>query len=181
MRFDPRNALPDSLRTPRLLLRAPMRADVPALAELADNRAIFERLARLPHPYTRADAIGFVEIVALSAGTRAYAIVENRAFIGIVSLMFAPGHPPELGYWLGQPYWGRGLASEAVRALLDAAHATGQFPLIQANALETNTASLNVLEKAGFRRTGRHASTAPHTLGQTVIELLLGEDPEGLK
>ena len=69
-----RDLLPGKIVTPRLVLRAPIRGDVPDLVRLADNRKIFEVLARLPHPYTRADGIAFVEIMAQRADERPYAI-----------------------------------------------------------------------------------------------------------
>lgn len=145
-----RDALPLRLETPRLVLRAPIRGDVPELVRLADNRTIAERLARLPHPYTRADGIAFVEIFSQRDDERPYAITLEDRFAGVVGFSFAAGEPPELGYWLGEPYWGRGIMSEAVKALLEAAFATGLFPVIKARALKTNLASRHVLEKAGF-------------------------------
>ena len=64
LRIDPRSVLPHKIETERLVLRAPIRGDVPQLVKLADNKNIAEMLRRLPSPYTRADAIGFVEIFA---------------------------------------------------------------------------------------------------------------------
>ena len=89
-----RDALPHRIETPRLVLRAPIRGDVPDLVKLADNRKIFEVLARLPHPYTRADAIGFIEIIAQRPDERPYAITLDDSFIGIVGFTFREGAPP---------------------------------------------------------------------------------------
>ena len=155
MARDPRTALPDSIHTRRLRLRAPMRADVPALADLANNRKIHEVLTRLPFPYTRADAIGFVEIVAQRSDTRAYAVTLEDGLIGVLSLMFAPDAPPELGYWLGEPYWGQGFMTEAAGALVGAARETGLFPEIRAHALMSNTRSRNLLARLGFTEIGQ--------------------------
>jgi RimJ/RimL family protein N-acetyltransferase len=177
LRHDPRNVLPGKIVTARLVLRAPMRADVPAMAELANNRKIYDATKRMPYPYTRADGIGFVEIICQRASTRAYAICADETFLGIVSLMFAEGHPPELGYWLGEPYWAKGYMSEAVKALLDAAHANGQFPIVKATALADNAGSLGVLEKNGFVRIGSYIETIGHNTGKLVISLLLERRP----
>jgi RimJ/RimL family protein N-acetyltransferase len=147
-----RDALPHRIATPRLTLRAPIRGDVPDLVRLADNPVIAERLARLPSPYTRADGIAFVEIFAQRADERPYAMVLDDRFIGVVGLSFHPGAPPELGYWLGEPWWGRGLMSEAAKAVCDAAFATRRIDRIIARALPTNLASQRVLEKLGFTR-----------------------------
>jgi len=168
-----RDALPHRIETPRLVLRAPIRGDVPELVKLADNKAIFEVLARLPHPYTRADGIAFVEIFAQRPDERPYAITLNDQFVGVVGLTFHPDSPPELGYWLGEPHWGKGIMSEAVKGLLEATFATQLFPRLSARALVTNARSLKVLEKAGFVRTGE----GPDLLGRPAILLTL-EQPK---
>src|SRR5665213_3999592 len=62
-----RDVLPTKIESSRLILRAPIRGDVPALTLLANNKNIAEKLARLPSPYTRADATAFVEIFAQRA------------------------------------------------------------------------------------------------------------------
>jgi RimJ/RimL family protein N-acetyltransferase len=128
---------------------------VSELVKLADNRTIAHWLARLPSPYTRADAIAFVEIFAQRADERAYAITLNGTFIGVVGFSFREGRPPELGYWLGEPYWGQGYMTEAVRGLIDAAHSTGLYGLIGARARAENEASISILEKTGFKRVGK--------------------------
>ena len=166
-----RDMLPTKIETKRLILRAPIRGDVPALVQLADNKAIAEKLARLPSPYTRADGIAFVEIFAQRADERPYAITSlNGDFMGIVGFTFSPDQPPELGYWLGEPFLGKGFMSEAVKALLEAAHVTRQFPIIASSALATNTGSLNVLAKAGFKIVGEGANRFN---GRDVVKLEL--------
>lgn len=172
-----RDALPHRIETPRLVLRAPIRGDVPDLVKLADNKAIYEVLARLPSPYTRADGIAFVEIFAQRPDERPYAITLNDQFIGVVGLTFHIGGAPELGYWLGEPHWGRGFMSEAVKGLIEAAFATRLFPKIAANALSTNSGSLHVLEKAGFQRIGEKSHPAGHNAGKPVVVLEL-EQPK---
>jgi RimJ/RimL family protein N-acetyltransferase len=165
-----RDALPHRITTPRLTLRAPIRGDVPDLVRLADNRVIAERLARLPSPYTRADGVAFVEIFAQRPDERPYAIVLDERFIGVVGLSFHPGAAPELGYWLGEPYWRRGLMSEAAKAVCDAAFATRRIERIIARALPTNLASQRVLEKLGFTRGERGPSPAN---GREVVNFAL--------
>ena len=155
-----RDALPHRIETPRLVLRAPIRGDVPELVKLADNKAIAEKLSRLPHPYTRADAIGFIEIIAQRPDERPYAITLNDQFVGVVGFTFHDGQLPELGYWLGEPHWGKGIMSEAVKGLIEAAFATHLFPRIKSRALASNDGSLNVLTKAGFIPTGEGTDPA---------------------
>lgn len=164
-----RDALPHRIETPRLVLRPPIRGDVPELVKLADNKAIADKLSRLPHPYTRADGIGFVEIIAQRSDERPYAITLDDQFIGAVGLHFHEGQLPELGYWLGEPYWGRGIMSEAVKGLIEAAFATRLFPRLRARALASNAGSLNVLTKAGFIRTGEGPDPAGTNQGKPVV------------
>jgi RimJ/RimL family protein N-acetyltransferase len=150
-----RDSLPGRIATKRLVLRAPIRGDVPELVKLADNKTIADRLLRLPHPYTRADAIGFVEIFAQRPDERPYAITLGEKLIGVVGLTFAEGEAPALGYWLGEPHWGQGFMTEAAKALIEAAHKTQGFEVIAARALADNEASLNVLGKLGFKQVGK--------------------------
>jgi RimJ/RimL family protein N-acetyltransferase len=166
-----RDRLPHRIATRRLVLRAPIRGDVPALVALADNKNIADRLSRLPSPYTRADGIAFVEIFAQRADERPYAITLDSAFVGVVGLTFHVGDPPELGYWLGEPHWGKGIMGEAVSGLLDAVAATGAFPAIVARALADNAGSLHVLEKAGFRRTGEKIDDCGNHKDRLIVTL----------
>lgn len=145
-----RDLLPGKIATRRLVLRAPMRGDVPDLVRLADNKTIAERLANFPSPYTRADATAFIEIFAQRADQRPYAITLGDRLIGVVGFSFTEGAPPDLGYWLGEPHWGNGYMTEAGRALIDAAQATDGYDTIAARALADNAGSLRVLEKLGF-------------------------------
>ena len=173
-----RDMLPGKIVTPRLVLRAPIRGDVPDLVRLADNKKIYDVLARLPHPYTRADGIAFVEIFAQRADERPYAITLDGQFIGIVGLTYFPdGEPPELGYWLGEPYWGKGYMSEAVKGLIEAAFATKAYPRIKSRALKTNLGSQNVLEKAGFKRISEGLDTVGHVVGKEAVFYML-EQPK---
>lgn len=154
-RLDPRNALPLRIETERLVLRPPMRADAPAMVRLADNPRIAQMVTRIPSPYTRADAIGYIDIVAQRPDERAYAMTgRDLTFLGIISIHFHPAAVPEIGYWLGEPFWGRGYATEAVRSLVSAAFATGLCPAINAYTLKVNAGSQRVLEKAGFALIG---------------------------
>jgi RimJ/RimL family protein N-acetyltransferase len=166
-----RDLLPGKIETKRLVLRAPIRGDVPDLVRLADNRNVSARLARMPSPYTRADAVGFIEITAQRSDERPYAITLSENLIGVVGFSYHEGELPELGYWLGEPFWGQGYMSEAARALVDVAHATHQYDRIAARAVPDNLASLRVLEKLGFRRIGK--ARPRKTVSDALIRLEL--------
>lgn len=174
-----RDVLPTRIEAQRLVLRAPIRGDVPALTKLADNPRIAEKLSRLPHPYRPADAIAFVEIFAQRADERPFAItLGDGSFIGIVGFSYAMGEHPELGYWLGEPHWGQGFATEAVKALLEAAFATGAYPAVRARVLEGNHASIRVLDKAGFRAMGTSVEPIGGPAGGRPVLLFRREQPK---
>jgi len=163
--------LPETLETERLLLRAPVREDVADITRLANNRNIYDMLARLPYPYTAVDAENFVDNIARSASEYAWAIdTRDENFIGTIGLHLEPGKAPELGYWLGEPYWGEGFASEAVAAIVAAADAAG-CPALTANVRSANKASLTVLTKSGFVKTGEAVTDCGPHKGVGVIAL----------
>jgi len=141
--------LPDTIPTPRLVLRRPVMGDVAALTELANNIKIHRMLARLPHPYTSEDAIHFIQSIARSGDHHAYAIDWDGTMVGVAGLQFGAGKTPELGYWIGETFWGNGFATEIAIALISAVRATGARA-IRAQALSINAGSRRVLEKAGL-------------------------------
>jgi RimJ/RimL family protein N-acetyltransferase len=143
------------LETERLKLRAPRLEDAGQVAMLANDRRIAENTARIPHPYALADAQTFLAAANRSADETTLLItLPQDQVIGICALELREGPAPELGYWLGVPYWGRGYATEAVRALIDHAFAELGHDALQAGARVTNPASRRVLEKCGFQWTG---------------------------
>ena len=143
------------LETERLILRAPRLEDAKAIATLANDRRIAENTARIPHPYRRADAEDFIS-AANQAGSETVFVIalRNSGIIGACGLISAPGQSPELGYWLGVKFWGKGYATEAVRAVIDYAFTDLDHEALQAGARVTNPASRRILEKCGFQWTG---------------------------
>lgn len=161
--------LPDIIRTERLTLRAPAITDLADLVALANNWQVAEPTAVMPFPYAEADGRAFLATIGDSSAPRAYAIAngDNR-LMGVVSLKFAEGKAPELGYWLGQPHWGKGYVPEAAAGLLQAAAAAGLTD-INARVLESNTASIRVLEKAGFKIIEHTKSVVERHRGQPLL------------
>ena len=168
-----RDLLPGKIATKRLVLRAPIRGDVPDLVKHADNKAIADKLERLPSPYTRADAVGFIEIISQRADERPYAITLNDRLIGVIGFSYHEGKPPELGYWLSEEHWGKGLMTEAARGLIEMAQQTHHYEIIAARALADNLGSLNVLEKLGFKRTKKGKGEVGNLAGKPIIHLEL--------
>jgi RimJ/RimL family protein N-acetyltransferase len=149
-----RRSLP-VLETARIVLRAPGENDVRAIAALAGDRRIAENTARIPHPYSVADAEQFVAGANRRDGEAVFVILRDGVLVGACGLEGrANGEAAELGYWLGVPYWGRGLATEAVRALIDHAFGALEHEALQAGARVSNPASRRVLEKCAFQWSG---------------------------
>jgi RimJ/RimL family protein N-acetyltransferase len=141
------------LATARLVLRAPRRGDVKAIATLVNDRRIAANTARIPHPYAIEDAEQFIASVNRREGEACFVITLDSAPIGICSVDLREDGP-ELGYWLGVAYWGRGFATEAVRAMIDHAFGDLEHETLISGARVNNPASRRVLEKCGFQWTG---------------------------
>ncbi len=147
-----KHRLPATLSTARLVLTAPTMAHAPAIAKLCNNQNVHKWMSRLPFPYTDADAQFFIEQIVPSNEELCYGMLLDDTLIGVVGLSFAQGDDPVLGYWLGEPYWGQGYATEAGRAVIAAAQAAG-IPALDSRALSDNARSLHVLGKLGFVKT----------------------------
>jgi RimJ/RimL family protein N-acetyltransferase len=91
----------------------------------------------------------------------------------VVGFSFYENKPPEIGYWLGEPHWGKGLMSEAVKAAVEAAQVFSQFETITAQVLVGNDGSLKVLEKAGFKQVKKTKGEIGNCAGKPVILLEL--------
>lgn len=146
------------LRTPRCDLRPFQATDAPSIAGHADNRKVWLNLRDLfPHPYTVADAERYVASVAGQEPVTRFAIDVGGEAVGSVSLK--PGtdverRSAEIGYWLGEAYWGRGIASAAVAAVTAYAHRELDLLRVFAVPFVRNPASVRVLERAGYQREG---------------------------
>ena len=142
------------LETERLVLRAPRLGDVKAVAMLANDRRIAENTARIPYPYRSGDAADFVASANRGNDTTFLIALQNGAMIGACGLSQLDRHPPEIGYWLGVKFWGKGYATEAVRAAIDHAFSDLDCEAVHSAVRVTNPASRRVLEKCGFQWTG---------------------------
>ena len=136
-------------------MRAPRLGDAKIVASLANDRRIAENTARIPHPYRRADAEDFIATANRNGGETVFVVtLRDGGMIGACGLMMTERQAPEIGYWLGAKFWGKGYATEAVRALIDHAFTDLECEALQSAARVTNPASRRVLEKCGFQWTG---------------------------
>ena len=147
-------------------LRAWTLADAPALAKLINNKKVQDNLRDgLPFPYGEEDAKAFLSAVLASDPDQnlAFAIEADGELIGSISATRCANihfQTAELGYYLGEPYWGKGFATEAVRQICDYIYRNTDIIRIFAEPFAYNTASCRVLEKAGFQLEGLLRSNA---------------------
>lgn len=160
------------ISTERLVLRPPHADDAEELAYLADNLKIARMLAHMPHPYTIRDAERFIANSQEGIGRACiYSITEAATgkFLGVGSLHMVEGEAsPRMGYWIGEPFWGKGYATEAARALIDLYFKVTNRPVLRVSARIDNDASKSIIQKCG----GRHVSR------QKAMHPLLGEIQE---
>jgi RimJ/RimL family protein N-acetyltransferase len=144
------------LETERLILRAPTLDDAPVIAALANNRNVAEMTSSMPYPYRVEDAEAWILGKTDQVPGVAFAIFEKKsgAFVGICSYEWRGETIPEIGYWAGEPFWGQGYGTEAVRAMIDHAFTATNLEALAATCRVTNVASRRVLEKCGFQWTG---------------------------
>jgi RimJ/RimL family protein N-acetyltransferase len=146
-----------AISTERLLLRGPVANDAARIAELANDINVAGRVSRMPYPYGISDAEAWLETVAHFDWDRdAVFAIEHHAFglAGIIGVTHRHGLRPELGYWLGRPFWNRGYATEAARGVLKWVKRDWRKRLVVAGHFSDNPASGAVLCKAGFLYTG---------------------------
>ncbi|MFP6641227.1 MAG: GNAT family protein [Myxococcota bacterium] len=147
---------------PSLTFRPWQKGDEEALAALANNRKIWRNLTEgFPHPYRIEDAVSWIRYArSRRSGETALAVLVDGQIAGGVGFRRQAdlsSRTAVIGYWLGEPYWGRGIAT---RALMHATHQAFQnfdFVRLEAGVLEWNPASRRVLEKAGYSLEVRHA------------------------
>jgi ribosomal-protein-alanine N-acetyltransferase len=133
--------------------------DAVAVQRYANNRKIWLNLRELfPHPYTLEDAHAFLGFVLKEEPRTTFALATESEAIGCIGLRLGSDvhrKTAEMGYWLGEPFWGRGIMTEAVTAFTRFAFHTFDLHRIFAQPFASNTASVRVLEKAGFMCEGR--------------------------
>jgi RimJ/RimL family protein N-acetyltransferase len=131
-------------------------SDAKPLVKHANNPNVARQLRdRFPHPYTVGDARSFIETVINVRPITTFAIEADNEAIGGIG--FSPGadverYSAEIGYWIGEAYWGRGIASEALRLVSEYAFRDCGLLRLYALPFADNQQSMRVLEKAGYDR-----------------------------
>ncbi len=136
--------------------------DEAALVTALNNPAIYERTLRIPYPYTESDArtwLAHLEQKTREQGRPVCWAIRDAGGrliggVGFDDFVAGQSHRAEIGYWLAQPYWGRGLMTAVVRRACDYAVAEWGLMRVVAHVFAGNAASARVLEKCGFEREG---------------------------
>ncbi len=157
------------------VLRPWREGDEPTLAKYANNRNVWINLKDVfPHPYTMEDAVAWVQSQKDRDLPTNLAIADADEAIGAIGLRLQGDvyrRTAEVGYWLGEPFWGQGIATHALQAFTEYAFATFDLVRLQAFVKEWNPASARVLEKCGFALEGRLRKNVTKD-GKTVDQLL---------
>ena len=147
------------IRSERLKLRPLSAHDAERLCEIFSNWNVIRMLVAPPWPYTRTDAEEFIKGALNPASENQeapFAITEGGLLIGCIGARVREagdlqrGAGPHIGYWLGQPYWGRGYMTEAARAFISHIFTIWRGDTIYSGAFADNAASLRVQRKLGF-------------------------------
>jgi RimJ/RimL family protein N-acetyltransferase len=138
--------------------------DLDALVRYADNRNIWMHLRdRFPHPYTARDGRAFIKQTLAQIPETTFAIAAGGEAVGCIGFQLqgdVERVSAEIGYWLAEPFWGRGIATEALVATTAYAAAAHGLTRLYALPFASNAASCRVLEKAGYRLEGRLVRSA---------------------
>ncbi len=153
-------------------------ADKVALVQIANNWQIAKNMRNIfPHPYTDADADAWLKELELWNPLTNFAITVDHQFAGGIGLtLHGDVHyrSAEFGYWLGQDFWGRGIATAAVKAFTRYGFAAHDRLRMYAAVYSWNPASMRVLENAGYVREGvlrKNVVKGGHVLDQVVYAM----------
>jgi len=145
------------IETRRLTLRSPEDRDVVRIADMAADYDVARMSLRMPHPYGLDHARTFLVRTASQNRARDNTFVidlEGEGAIGVMGFFHDKDPYPEMGYWIGRPFWGRGLATEAAEGALKWASRSWKKRAVAAGHFTDNPASGRVLTKSGFLYTG---------------------------
>lgn len=146
-----------TLRTQHFILRQPQLGDAEPIARYLNDLEVSGNLARVPFPYHLSDARAWLRtrLPNLPPEETNFAIdLPGDGLVGQVGFHQGPDGPI-IGYWLGRPFWGRGIMTEAVEASLDWLFSATTATKVYSGVFHFNAASLAIQTKLGFTQTGR--------------------------
>jgi RimJ/RimL family protein N-acetyltransferase len=142
-----------------IILRKWQEKDVKSLAKNANNKKIHDNLRdSFPYPYTELAAKQWIEIVKNENPVNNFAIEYKGNAVGGIGLIKQEDifrKNAEIGYWLGEKYWNKGITTKALKAMID--YSFNNFDIIRlfAHVFESNVASIRVMRKCGFKEEAR--------------------------
>jgi ribosomal-protein-alanine N-acetyltransferase len=150
-------------------------SDAGSIVRNANNRNVWINLRdRFPYPYTASDARGWLKSVYESKPETNFAITLKDEAVGGIGFLLQPDiayRSAEIGYWLGEEFWNRGIVSEALTAVTEYAFSAHDLVRLYAHVFEWNEASARVLQKAGYKLEGRLRKSVTKD-GKTIDQLL---------
>jgi RimJ/RimL family protein N-acetyltransferase len=165
--------------TDRLYLRQLTEDDLPRLVELIGDWEVAQWIVRVPYPYNDADAQDWLTLQKQNdtASKPEFFVIADKAnnrLMGGIGLhphtaLATESSVRELGYWLGQPYWGQGFMSEAVSEIVKFAFGRLALQALVSSTNPDNARSRHVLSKAGFTELGLVPRPAEHLRGSLQI------------
>ena len=140
-------------------LRKWSEADLNSLVKYANNKNIAKWLTNaFPHPYTHEDGKAYLSMIENDNPTKVFAIEVNGEAVGSIGIFPQTDiheKNAEMGYWLAEEYWGKGIMTQAIREIVEYGFSTFEIVRIFARPFSTNLKSQRVLEKAGFELEAR--------------------------
>ena len=152
------------IETERLLLTELEFTDIPAIVKYASDKHVSEFTSNIPHPYFEKDAIYWINLANQGLKQKSNYIFgirlkQEAQFIGGISLTANQGNNrAEVGYWVAKPYWGKGLTTEATKAILRFGFEDLRLNKVTSSHMAKNPASGRVMQKSGMVKEGFLAS-----------------------
>jgi RimJ/RimL family protein N-acetyltransferase len=137
-----------------VLIRQWQNEDLTQLTALANNIHIWNNLRNyFPNPYTETEGLAWLEKATVEVPLVNMAICLNEDVVGGIGLILNTDvyiKSAEISYWIGEPYWGMGIATEAIRQMIEYCFYYFDIVRLYAEVFENNKASMRALEKNGF-------------------------------
>lgn len=138
----------------KVILREWKKSDAAALARIANNKKVWDNVRdRLPYPYSKRDAKEWLSLVKKQKQVTTFCIEADGELAGSIGITLKEDvyrKTAEIGYFIGEEFWGNGIATEAIGQMVNYIQKNFDVVRIYAEVFEYNKASMKVLEKNGF-------------------------------
>lgn len=128
--------------------------DAENLAKYGNNKKIWDNMRDyFPNPYKPEDAVAFINMIQSNEPITTFALAYDDQLIGVIGYNLQKDiykHSAEIGYWVAEPFWGKGAATQAIKLTIDHAFNEMDIKRLYTSVFEHNIGSIKVLEKAGF-------------------------------